>query len=610
VSSASGENHRELGFPYAYVGLALIEGVEYDIEEAKRLIVSCPLPVVVDVISRAYRVIEKADSRVAIEPQRELLLRMCDDWFVALVKAKAHELDAHDGQPHKILFHATQLYYALKLAVVHCHDRAGVAADRSLTDLARALLIINDNIEKEHEGLAENDWFILSLFRESVLMHRGHLQHAVARWDCLLSSIPGRLANHPDYLDLRAAYREAAGVELDLFRAYAFGFFVTYDRLLPSDPGAGDMHFDYDALLKEFELGTDAKTLKALVCASADEWRQDFIDGLPISCHPYYFLRFLNRPIVEAAGEYWIPSRQFLEERLTAGVYHSVLTYIRDTVVLKMRERLEKDGSAPAEAKRAADKLTLRLLAFRGVVFEEYVCDLLGRVQSAQSSFRVLQMGASTKPGLSTCDFVILEGRRAILVECKSRFFTLQSAVSGDLSAIRGDYEKLVVKAAEQISSTIDAIESSELADRGLKPHEIDVYLPLVCTLQYVPTDYATYRFLTNAIQAKMLLGQNKTDHLQIMDVGTLELLEPYLQGGRVLSDILIKKNLDETARCAPFSNFVKNEGLESEKNEYLYDVFKRMGDFTSRFWHQRAITTGKQGQGEKDVQVGIIPEG
>jgi hypothetical protein len=588
MDDSSRPQRRMYTLPYAYAGLSLIEGVDFGIDEATRLIASYPLPVVIDTVARVLCVLEKATFRAAIEPQLELLLRMCNNKYVAVVKSRASVLDAHDGEPHKILFFSTQLYCALKLAVMHCNDRTGTGTDRDLTDLARALLIISDNIDKERGGLAENDWFIQSLFREMVFGHRERWPNAAARWDCLLTGIPERLRGHHHYLDLRASFREATGLDPDLFQAYAFAYMATYHQFLQKGPDRLQMHVDAAGWMKNYSIGPEADGLRSLMCASADEWKQDFMNALPLSRQPYYFLPFLRRPAVEAVGRMWIPSPQFLEEKLTAGLFHVILTHLREVDGPKERGRLEKLGQTPAEAKRSADKITQRLLDFRGAVFEEYVGDLLGRVQIARPTFRVLRLDPSACPGARLCDFVVLEGRRAVLVECKSRFFTMDSVVSGDVAVISEDYRRIAVEAAEQINSTIDAIECGRLGERGLKPYEIDVYLPVVCTLQYVPTDFSTYRFLTDTVRTRGHLQQLKSNHLQVADVGSMEVLEPELQAGLALSDILIKKNLDNETRSSSLWNFVAEEGLGRKTNQFLLDTFNRLSERTMQFWRER----------------------
>jgi hypothetical protein len=556
-----------------YVTLEMIEDEKPSFDDVIRILRGFPLEPVVSIITWINYFLEKDHERDPIGVQRELLGRQCSAKLLKTIEVQQETLD---GPPPMRFFHEAQLMTALKLAVLHCRGSMEVDTIDSRDLLVRALLGVNSNLRQDSLDDSDDDSVRRDIFVNLAFSHEDFWPNEMARWECLVKRIPTQMAVDPRYFDCPTAFRRATGCDLESYRAFTGAAYTSFSRLQDQDfDGSPVLCLQKSSWLRSYKMPSSEGQLYASVAASPDQLGSELEASGRLALASYYYLPLQKHPVIDMDGRLWCPSLRMLGKKLGVGVYHAILTYLIE----------QRDHAVDSRARAAAESKLKRYADFRGVVFEKYIGDILGRVSGDGSHRRLFQPETADSDGRRRCDFILTEGRCAIVIEAKSRLFLLESLAAGTIGRLKSDFEQVVLDAIEQIDETISDIESGTLRIEGLRSWDIDVYLPLVCTLDFVPAALTVDRWLREEVNNKSLLRGRKVAPFQVADVGSCELLEPHLQTGKLLSDIIIKKNLEGRTRGMLFWNFIQKERLGQKLNPYLQNVVYELKDEMTSFF-------------------------
>jgi hypothetical protein len=202
-------------------------------------------------------------------------------------------------------------------------------------------------------------------------------------------------------------------------RAGTAGFFESRQLQNP------DIHF-----LRE--LATDEKLERLLALAGADyQGFRDLQEEYRVD-DPLYakteFNALVKRPVIQAAGRGWIaPIPRLVVERFTQGIFFDLL-----------------DGFSGAKRNDFLD--------YFGTLFEEYVGMLLRDGWGDSNVIHEPRYGRQEKRGP---DWIVLEGEKALLFECRSSRLRLPTKVVADEQALRADVRRMFVEPLKKYQGKI-----------------------------------------------------------------------------------------------------------------------------------------------------------
>ena len=569
-----------------YVNLETIEGERPSLDDVIGVLRRFPLESVVWIITRINYSLEKNYLLDPIEVQKKLLGHLCSAKLLKVIDAQHKVLD---GPPPMRFFHEAQLMTALKLALLHCKDSVEVAPTGPMDDLVRVLLGVNSHLRQDGPDDSDDDSVLRDIFVNLAFSHEDHWPTEMARWECLIKRIPAQMTGDRRYFDCPTTFQRATGCDLEQHRAFAGAAYTSFSRLQDQDLDRRQvLHLQKSSWLHQFEVPSSDAQLYASIAAQPDQVRSELKASGNLALAPYYYLPLQKHPVIDIRGRLWCRSLRMLGKKLGPGIYHAILTYLIQ----------QRDGAVDKQARETATSDLQRFADFRGVVFEKYVGDILDRVSGGMSPRKLFRPDKVQSDSCGRkCDFILMEGKRAIVIEAKSRLFLLESLAAGTIDCLRRDFEQMVLGAAAQMDETISDIESGALKIEGLRPWDIDVYLPLVCTLDFVPAAFTVDGWLRDEVNKRSLLGGRKVAPLQVMDIGSCELLEPHLLADKSLSDLIIKKNLGDVTRGMLFWNFIQDEHMGQLPNSFLWGVVDELKNEMTTFWSERKRSRNVQGE-------------
>jgi hypothetical protein len=181
-----------------------------------------------------------------------------------------------------------------------------------------------------------------------------------------------------------------------------------------------------------------------------------------------------------------------------------------------------------------------------GYVFEEFVGQLLLKSKRCFIPESRIQ-GPRGKQ--HTADFVVIDGDKALIFDCKTRRFSLNGRY-GVQEAIESSLEKTIVSGIKQAIRT----------ERGIRDHQLDKVAPLLGSVSdfvyavVTSDDYflANAPFMRDAVAAKLQFDQK----YHVISGNELELLLANLDG-QVLVDFLKEKSSTDDSYSMPFGGYV-----------------------------------------------------
>lgn len=461
-------------------------------------------------------------------------------------------------EPHRFVFFEQQILSLMQLAVLYCPEtsQASLQADPRLFDefVSTCILGISDQLESTYLRSARGrsaqsepraaEPLTAALLRNAFFNYRDLFQNMLARATDLYLELPKKLAGSPNYVDIEAAFAQAAGVPLDVYLAVGFGvacqFMQASGKVGQHDP----RKFAIDPAGYFRTTSLSGETIhRCLLQLSSDlpSYRRRLKDEIKRTRQLHYsFITMRQSPILRLPNDIYIPlSFRFLQERMTVGVYWP----IHDQLQGEDRKRFQR---------------------FFGELFQRYTQEVLGGVYPNGAGL-VKRIHFATGYGTSaqpkeTSDILILYGQDVVFIEVKaSRLKMEDSAIRGDIQAFRKDINDKVIAAARQIHRVVRDFVAGEFTLDGFEGKDMRRAYPVVLTFGYFPQTPPTWREIERMLDAEGLLKAEHFRPLQLMTVDELEMLEGYLQSGGALTllDILERKANDPHHRFFPMKTYL-----------------------------------------------------
>ena len=179
----------------------------------------------------------------------------------------------------------------------------------------------------------------------------------------------------------------------------------------------------------------------------------------------------------------------------------------------------------------------------RGEFTEEIVEELLGRAFPPSRIFHNVVFKESKKVTSGEADIIFIHGKRAFVVQIKSKGLT-ESAKAGDDKAISQDFAAAFQKAYDQATRCIELmkrriptfIDGTPFSLPGLET--VEEFYPVCLTSEHYPA---------LSFQARHFLTTKRSEQLNnpiIMDIFTLDVVTEFLTSPLYLVDYLAKRSL------------------------------------------------------------------
>ena len=444
-----------------------------------------------------------------------------------------------------LVFTEQQILTLVKLALLH-----GSASRKPLIGSFKkapnrfvdSLLIVNDHLENDfHERMrlastedereaAKIEFFV----RNSSLNSHQAFRNLLPRYYHLFLEIPqeSNLVSSTNNIDLNQTFKEATSFDLKTFIFLGFHLCVQlHDQSLiqknytPSGLVLGTgSHFSKTSI----ENSEAKKVLDQLAIARTEfrkEWQQEFRRTKNFY---YSFLTMRKTPLFRMDEDKYIPmSLRFLKERITVGVYWIIFDHLKE---------------------RKGDKGARRFAQYFGEIFQRYVEQMFSRVIN-QSSFLAnrlfFERFYETSDGQRRSpDVVLFYHRKAVFLEVKKKILQMEkTSIPGDIQEFEKDLDKIVTKSATQLQARIADFKKGLLCFEDHPAGEIDTFYPVVVTLDSIPQEHLIWRRIERKLAEKGCFQSQDIARLHIIDIEEMEMLEPLIQSGKSLVEVLDQKS-------------------------------------------------------------------
>jgi len=468
---------------------------------------------------------------------------------------------------HLIMFNHSQIMALVKLAFLHrpISDSSGQS---SLLELGEALLMLNDLLDEDAaQGMPKGSpEYKASMLRFLIANHFSNYSYAMvpslARAYDLFLTDRSHLRHEHHYVNLPELVHELTGLHPQELWPRAYLLLRTWAAMdsepLSNTPTAAisrDQFFSgFDFANDDMNRFWDHLAIKAedLQKTIADEYSTDF--------KPFHDLVLARQPLIELDGDLYCVSANHLCQKLSESLYHTLVD----------------EKKIPDKKRRGS------IRTYLGNVFEDYVISLLRRIYPDSSlAPRIVRpdklkhdLGLKDAPEL--CDLAIICPTRVILIEQKTSIMPVDARTGLDVDSVLNYIDTRIIKAASQLHSTINMIEAGKFREHGLDPTWIKRYIPLFLTLEHSISSPFIDRRVRQELRNEGILQSQKTEQLQLIDIGEIEWLEAAVNKGQAIDDLLVRDWADSEQ---PFHNYwvSKDEQFVREGNAHLIGIFGRL---------------------------------
>ena len=423
----------------------------------------------------------------------DLELQLCDEF---LDRIEASKIRAWiEGRRRQKIIHRTNLL-ALQQINLAGGYRPGVSRDDvAIRQAVQALIKTNDALDDDYEVRASevaasgrlDPSLAAHFYRIGFYGHTPAFGPAFGRfWAIMGAGLEEVARRHPHAaFDLPGEFSRAFGFEVEELLALGLGLLSYYQNLgrrqFDEAPGAfliGDRFFE--AITNPTTKSRAQKCLEylALTWDEHSKEMQERTQGAPGNLHQFFSL--YRHPLMRSADRVFYPlDLDFCTAQVTDGVYWALL------------EELSRNG-------RRVDGDRLRT-AF-GHAFEWYASGIVGALNRPTEGTRVWlgwegQIGHLQ--GVSTPDFLILDGQTLYVVEATVAAVPPATAVSCDPTALRESLERIWLghgggsAKVRQLESAWTAARAQRLRAEGLDWSQVRRIEPVFLSLRPVPQHLA-----------------------------------------------------------------------------------------------------------------------
>lgn len=493
-------------------------------------------------------------------------------WAGARAWARAHGDIADEDRT--VFFHERQVLNLAKLAFLVINPEHEPERAPPLP-LVEALLMMNDLMDQEVERRDKNSEqgrhaFELYLFANAYFNQGGHAVHDLVRgYHLYLTDHPEISRQQSGLVRIPDLVTKATGLDPD----------VLWDVLFVLFGAAFSTNLE-DINKNQFSRPLDY--FSSMGGVSEDEGRA----WMRLAARPFEEMQQRVRSLYSVESFKYFDLVAFEE---TPMVWFGNTTY---TLSVQLLRRL----AGPSLSYRiiASPRISHRekeaFFTARGRAFELYVTDILRR--SFGDRLTTERQVIPLAGGREVCEGIVDYGDAVVLFECKAKTPALPARTGEDYEAYRASFAPAVVKAADQIESTIVLIETGRLASLGLDPSRIKHYYA-VAVLQELAITVAMYQSLTEGELAEHPLA--KRGHgirLQLLDIGDLELLEMLIESGQNAREILDERAQSSEFSAMPLKNYciVRGRQTRRQHSEWHSEEYFRLAGKAEQYFKARGL--------------------
>jgi hypothetical protein len=515
------------------------------------------------------------------------------------------------------VFFRTQVYILMKYIAMYSRDLGKTVGPNELKVLGKTLLQVTEIISsavKQHRRLRavrrpvslmnDLDDLVIEIFTTSHYL-RGlqgpGVRFALARARYLYINLHrAAAAERPvDFLNIQEYFREATGVELDVFLSAGISVIVYFlkhhveARTFPDS--------------KDFIMLRPSRTFKNSIVDRAVLDRFFEIISMPMSLLgenargeskrtlAYDFLLMRRKPLVELTPDIFVPiSISFLFERVTTGVYWIVLDHLNR-----------------AHSKELSDKFT----RYNGILFQRYVEEVLERLSMRTAPAKETVMRERryqiAKQEFRTPDLMLFGDGYAILIEASAtRLQAWQTTSLGIPEAFLADSDKMIFHNTKSLDTFVQNLIAGKVVIAGIDVDSIKEIYPVIVTIEGFPRHFSVDAWLEEEIREEDLLGQDVVSGLSMLDIVELEYLEAFSEESLIS---ILRGWHSEPGRLIPkmsINDYLRSAASMSDHalSEWSEDLMSQAFDEATQLLFGRSILAtshegGESGEGGDQLE-------
>lgn len=290
-----------------------------------------------------------------------------------------------------------------------------------------------DQVGKVRAG--DPDWH-LELARYGWFYAQPQHGHLMGRLQRLWIEVIPSLSEDSRYVDIRTEVEAATGVPFDTYVALGITLVSHFsEKIRKGEPPI----WIRESFAKDTQVApeTAARFLEHL--SASREWYAEGDIELESSALYWDFTSVRTRPLIRI-GELYAPlSVQMLAERVTDGLFYTVLDQAAST----------------GESRRA------RWQEFFGLAWEAYVRTLIRESIGDDGRLIPEELLRRAWPESRVCDNLIEYPSRWLLIESVAKRFTVQTIALGSIDDLERDLMLAVVNKAHQIARTVESLRTA-----------------------------------------------------------------------------------------------------------------------------------------------------
>lgn len=358
---------------------------------------------------------------------------------------------------------------------------------------------------------------------------------AFATYERRWRRLPASLAMHPEFVDLRLAYREATGSDLEDVVAAAVGLWTL---AISGESPRFVFNEDWPEAISSWPpdranaaiqpLTVDIDTLRATIAADPDAADDD-----------WSFDHFRRWPLIRVNDSLVLLSPQWLIERVTGWSLALDLTQF-------------KPRATPAEQRR---------VNFFRQVCEAQVHDSLAHIAGSSGDFRRFWSGDELKAAFGTkgkiADAAVEYDSGWVVLEVTTSQVRRGALLRGDLDELQHDLVRFVVTKARQLDVTISRIRAEEERLTGVAPRTRRVFLPTLVLTEGMPYGPMTDACIRQLLEDEGLFQGDDVLPLEIVDSYDLDMLEGVLANGGGNTMEYLRSHQRSTLKAMPLSTWL-----------------------------------------------------
>lgn len=504
--------------------------------------------------------------------QLELVGRVFEKDVAELILGKLKKQLADNGPYAVIVFHEQQIFRLMTLVLLNCTNRVKRSMEDSTVraEFTNCFLIMNDHLEPvEHVSdmeklpIDEQKKLFMALSIRSLSFTRNdNLAHMLVRYYKMFFVIPQfiKKADEDDYVDIPSIFKEGTGLDLDQYFALGFSIYAHYLGLKPDNINEMPIHIDSSTYFKDSLITKNqARNILKDLCITPKVFRKDCEEELSSAqVKEYSFLTLKRKPLLKIDKYVYSMSNKYLGEKITGGVYHTVLNSIK--------------------TKKHRDKY----LTYCGKLFEIYVKSILNRIFPEKPPLKRFYSDIFYgKDQKEAGDGIIVYADSMIIIEVKSSRLLASTQATGSLSEYEDKLDKVIIKGAKTIHRVIKDFKEGLISIDGLPREKIKRFHPLIITIQFFPQHEVLWELIEEKLKKENYLQDEDIARLQIMEVEVLEELEPIILSGKSFLEILRQKDSDLILRNYSFSNFIDSEPSfrNVDSSQYMKNRYEEISE-------------------------------